>query len=67
MPRAGRKCTLRIFLDRCSIEVLGDNGEFAMTDLVFPASLYTSLTLSAEGGGAARMEQLTVYPLGAAE
>jgi sucrose-6-phosphate hydrolase SacC (GH32 family) len=66
MPRAGRKCTLRIFLDRCSIEVFGDNGEFAMTDLVFPASPYTSLILSAEGG-AARMEQLTVYPLGAAE
>ncbi len=64
--RAGHKCTLRIFLDRCSIEVFGDNGEFVMTNLVFPASPYTSLTLSAEGG-AARMEQLTVYPLGAAE
>lgn len=34
--------------------------------LLFPASPYTSLTLSAEGG-AARMEHLTVYPLGTAE
>ncbi len=66
MHLAGHKCTLRIFLDRCSVEVFGDNGDFAMTNLVFPTSPYTTLTLSAEGG-AARMEQLTVYPLGAAE
>lgn len=66
MYQSGHRCTLRIFLDRCSIEVFGDNGEFAMTNLIFPASPYTSLTLSAEGG-AARMEQLTVYPLGTAE
>ena len=66
MPGAGNKCTLRLFLDRCSVEVFGANGEFAMTNLLFPASPYTSLTLSAEGG-AARMEHLTVYPLGTAE
>jgi len=66
MLRTGHKCTLRIFLDRCSVEVFGGDGEFAMTNLVFPSSPYTSLRLSAEGG-AARMEHLTVYPLGAAE
>ena len=66
MSGAGNKYTLRLFLDRCSVEVFGANGEFAMTNLLFPASPYTLLTLSAEGS-AARMEHLTVYPLGTAE
>ncbi len=66
MPGAGNKCTLRLFLDRCPVEVFGANGEFAMTNLLFPASPYTSLTSSAEGG-AACLEHLTVYPLGTAE
>jgi len=54
MLQTGHKCTLRIFLDRCSVEVFGDDGEFAMTNLVFPSSPYTSLTLSSEGGAARR-------------
>jgi len=56
------KISLRIFIDRSSIEVFGSDGRFVMTNLVFPKNPYTSLTLSAEGGKA-RIENLRVYPI----
>lgn len=56
------KISLRIFIDRSSIEVFGSDGRFVMTNLVFPKNPYTSLTLSAEGGKA-RIENLSVYPI----
>ena len=58
----GKKGTLRLFIDRCSIEAFDGEGRFAMTNLVFPSSPYTKLTLSARNGNA-RMEQLEIYPL----
>ena len=37
-----RKLTsLRIFIDRCSVEVFGNNGEVCLTSLVFPQSTLT--------------------------
>ncbi len=54
--------TLRLFIDRCSIEAFDGDGHFAMTNLVFPTSPYTTLTLSAEGGKA-RISNLDIYSI----
>jgi fructan beta-fructosidase len=39
-----------------------DGGRIAMTNLVFPREEYDVLRLSSQGG-AAKFENLTVYPL----
>ncbi|MBR3648147.1 MAG: glycoside hydrolase family 32 protein [Paludibacteraceae bacterium] len=39
-----------LFIDHCSIEAFGTNGEWAMTNLVFPSEPYNRLTV--EGGEA---------------
>ena len=44
--------SLRIFVDRSSVEVFESAGRFALTNTVFPISPYTSLTISAAGGKA---------------
>lgn len=54
--------TLRLFIDRCSVEAFDGEGRFAMTNLLFPTAPYSSLRLSAEGGKA-RMTALRIYPL----
>ncbi|MDE6418541.1 MAG: GH32 C-terminal domain-containing protein, partial [Duncaniella sp.] len=54
--------SLRIFVDRSSIELFGDHGHFAMTDIVFPNAPYTTLSLSAKGG-TAKVTSLNVYPI----
>lgn len=36
--------SLRLFVDRSSIEAFGDGGKFVMTNLVFPAEPYNKLT-----------------------
>lgn len=54
--------SLRIFVDRSSIEVFGNDGKFAMTNLVFPTTSYTTLTISADGGQA-KVKDLRVYPV----
>jgi fructan beta-fructosidase len=43
--------TLRLFIDRCSIEAFDGNGRFVMTNLVFPHSPYTTISLRANGKG----------------
>ena len=57
-----RECSLRIFVDRSSIEVFGDNGHFVQTNLVFPESPYTTFSV-ASAGGEASVENLTIYSL----
>ncbi|MDE6287430.1 MAG: glycoside hydrolase family 32 protein [Muribaculaceae bacterium] len=52
---------LRIFVDRSSIELFGDNGRFVMTNLVFPTTPYSTLAVSAEGN--ARIADLQIYSL----
>ena len=54
--------TLRLFIDRCSIEAFDGEGRFAMTNLVFPTSPYTTLNVYAEGGKG-RLDKLAIYPL----
>ena len=54
------KINLRIFLDRASIEVFGNNGQFVLTNLVFPNSPYTSLSMQSKNGNA-HLDSLKVY------
>lgn len=54
--------SLRIFVDRSSIEVFADGGRSSMTNLVFPTQPYTTLTVKGIGGKA-RIENLKIYPL----
>ena len=55
------KLSLRIFVDRSSVEVFGDDGQMAMTNLVFPQEPYTTLSVSAQGK--ADMASLAIYGL----
>ncbi len=52
--------SLRIFVDRSSMEVFGNGGRCVMTNLVFPTKPYTSLSISAQGGNA-RISNLKIY------
>lgn len=58
----GRKVSLRIFIDKSSMEVFGNNGKFVMTNLVFPTKPYTTLSVNANGGSA-RIENLKIYSI----
>jgi levanase/fructan beta-fructosidase len=49
-PTYGQIKQLRIFIDRCSIEVFDADGKMAMTNLVFPSEPYSSI--SVKGGKA---------------
>lgn len=59
---ASGRIALRIFVDRSSMEVFGNDGEFVMTNLVFPRTPYTALSVSTEGGNA-KIENLRIYSL----
>ncbi len=54
--------SLRIFVDRSSIEVFDGEGNFVLTNLVFPGSPYTTLSLSADGGKAS-LNSLEIYTI----
>ena len=53
---------LRIFIDTSSIEVFEESGKSVMTNLVFPTTPYTSLTLTADGGNV-KVSNLKIYSL----
>lgn len=53
---------LHIFIDRSSFEVFGNNGHFSMTNLVFPTSPYTRMSVTADGGKA-RVTNLKIYTI----
>ena len=49
-PKAMTKSvSLKLFIDRSSIEVFEGEGRFAMTNLVFPTEPYTNISIEAEG------------------
>lgn len=54
---------LRMYIDRSSVELFGNGGRFAMTNLVFPEEPYSTISFSAEGK--AEIKDLTIYPLSA--
>lgn len=43
---SGNSVTLDIFVDQSSVEVFTENGSMSMTNLVFPKSIYNSLTVT---------------------
>ncbi len=57
-----KKISLRIFIDKSSMEVFGNNGKFVMTNLVFPTMPYSTLSISATGGSA-KIENLRIYSI----
>ena len=56
------KINLRVFIDRSSIELFGNDGEFVMTNLVFPNSPYTQLSIDSKNGDT-NLNDLKVYDL----
>ena len=56
------KVTLRIFIDRSSIELFGNGGRFVMTNIVFPNEPYCTLSVSSAGGNA-RLNNLKIYSM----
>lgn len=56
------KVSLRIFIDRLSIELFGNDGRFVMTNLVFPTTPYTHIAVSANGGNA-KITNLKIYSI----
>ena len=56
-PTYGVVRQLRIFIDRCSIEVFDTDGKMAMTNLVFPSEPYSMLKVK---GGKATIYELHV-------
>ena len=59
---ADRTVSLRIYVDRSSIELFADEGRSVITNTVFPTSPYTTLSLSSSGGKA-EIRNLKIYPL----
>lgn len=56
------RVSLRVFIDRSSIEVFGNDGKFVMTNLVFPTKPYSTLSMSSQGGDA-KIENLKIYSI----
>lgn len=56
------KVSLRIFIDRSSIEIFGNGGRFVMTNIVFPNEPYCTLSVSSAGGNA-RLNNLKIYSM----
>lgn len=54
--------TLRLFVDKSSLEAFGDDGRFAMTNLVFPSEPYNRISFYAKGGSYA-VSSFKVYKL----
>ncbi len=59
---AGANLPLRIFVDRSSVEVFANGGKGVMTNLVFPTSPYTKLTVVTDGGNA-KVKNLKIYSI----
>jgi sucrose-6-phosphate hydrolase SacC (GH32 family) len=54
--------TLRVLVDRCSVEVFSGDGAVAMTELVFPSDASRGVKAFAEDGSVQR-SRITVWPL----
>ena len=57
-----KELTLRLFVDRSSIEAFGEDGKFVMTNLVFPSQPYVKMCFEADKNGYA-VKSLNVYKL----
>lgn len=57
-----KELTLRLFVDRSSVEAFGEDGKFVMTNLVFPSQPYVKMCFEADKNGYA-VKSLNVYKL----
>jgi len=62
LPDANGNITLRIYVDRSSVEVFAQNGRRTITDQVFPADGAGEVAVFADGGTAI-LKSVTVTPL----
>lgn len=53
---------LRLFIDRSSVEAFGEDGEYVMTNLVFPAEPYNRMVFSSDKGSYI-VKSMNVYRL----
>ena len=60
-PVHGKLTSLRVFVDKSSVEVFGNDGRAVMTNLVFPAEPYNTLTINSDKK--TTVSSLKVYPL----
>ncbi len=58
----GKSLSLRIFVDRSSIEIFASEGRSVMTNLVFPTKPYTTLSVKTEGAKA-KIKNLKIYSI----
>lgn len=56
------RISLRIFVDRSSIELFGNDGRFVMTNLVFPNEPYTYVEIKSFGGNVP-MTDFAIYSI----
>ena len=61
--RNDKEMTLRLFVDKSSIEAFGDGGRFVMTNLIFPSEPYNRISFYAKGGSY-NVVSFTTYKLG---
>lgn len=54
--------TLRLYVDKSSIEAFGDGGRFAMTNLIFSSEPYNHISFYSKGGSF-KVESFTMYSL----
>lgn len=59
--RQGNRQSIRMFVDRSSIEIFDTEGNFVITNLVFPTEPYRTISMSTEGK--ANLSSLEVYSL----
>ena len=62
LPSADGRVTVRVLVDRCSVEVFGGVGEVTLSGQVFPAGSSDQVSVY---GRDARIERLTAWPLAA--
>lgn len=59
---ADKEMTLRLFVDRSSIEAFGEDGKFVMANLVFPSAPYQKMLFESDKDGY-NVKTLRVYQL----
>jgi len=58
----GKNLTLRVFVDHSSVEVFANDGRCVMTNLVFPTTPYTTLSITTDGAKA-KVKNLKIYSI----
>ena len=56
------KIHLRLFIDQSSVEAFGEDGEYVMTNRIFPSSPYNRMTFHADRGSFT-IQSLHIYKL----